>query len=114
MCLASRCSISSNGWANVSSQMPHVVVTASKGDMYVLRSFVFPFDSRCEQMWDVSSMLLSSMRSHTVHLAGYLPMRRSAGKTFDVDESLDERLLFVVKDDDDSSRAAANAPCFLE
>jgi hypothetical protein len=37
--------MSSKGCANVRSQRPHVVVTASKGDMYEY-SFVLPLDSR--------------------------------------------------------------------
>ena len=69
-------------------------------------------------MCDVSSMLLSSMRSQTLHLAGYFPMRRSAGKT-EADDDDEERglarlLLDAAIDADSASRAAANAPCLLE
>jgi hypothetical protein len=57
-------------------------------------------------------MLLSSIKLHTLHLAGYLPTRRSAGK-FEVKPSLAAdfaRLLFVdvvAMDNDASSSLAA-------
>ena len=59
-------------------------------------------------------MLLSSMRSQTLHFAGYFPRRRSAGKTEAAVERDLIRLLFDAIDADSASRAAAKAPCLLE
>ena len=70
-------------------------------------------------MCDVSSILFSRIKLHILHLAGYLPIRRSAGKT-GFDEDFDRLVLILLFEVEaaalakESSRAVVKAPSLLE
>ena len=67
----SKCFIKSNGCEKLASQRLQVVVTASNGDMYVFKLPFMSLLSRCEQMCDVSSILLSNSKSQMLHFSVY-------------------------------------------
>jgi hypothetical protein len=93
----SKCLISSNGCENVESQIPHVVVTASNGEMYVFKLLEsFPLLSRCEHIWDVNSILFSNIRSHILHFKFYYQYNILFKKNFSNQEEIKIYFCWII------------------